>query len=113
MRQEIRASFEMDKEMRDQIDKFAHREGLTRNGAINSLISIGLTSRSEGEPVVVTNQFVFEEYKEIKEEIRDVKQGLIELHEEIRLVHHIIETETKKMSPPVPYQNRKWFHFWR
>ncbi|GEM_PF-226643 len=113
MTQDIRASFEMDKEMRDQIDKYAREQGITRGNAILNLITEGCFCLSKGEPIEVTNQHVFEEYKEIRRNIADLKKELTELREEVSLMHHIIEVEWGDPMHNVPYQSRRWYEFWK
>jgi hypothetical protein len=42
-----------------------------------------------------------------------MKQSLMELTEEVKLIHHIIDIEWGRETRPVPFQSRKWYEFWK
>ncbi len=107
----VRISFTMDTETMDLIDKFAKDHGIDRNRAILELIESGYTHITGGHPVMLNQKRSFEEYHELNMAMKEMQTSLLNLTEEIQLIHHIIDTEMGKETKPVPYQTKKWWEF--
>jgi protein tyrosine/serine phosphatase len=37
----------------------------------------------------------------------------MELTDEVKLIHHIIDVELVRDMKPVPFQSKKWWEFWK
>ncbi|MDD2472939.1 MULTISPECIES: type II secretion system protein E [unclassified Methanoculleus] len=109
----MRCSFALDPDLMEQIDQFARDHAFDRNEAILELIEAGLASRQDGETVPVRQQRSFEEFDRLQRELEDVKEVLTELRNEVRLVHHTIETDWNKEAKGVPFQTKHPWEFWR
>ncbi|NQS72904.1 MAG: type II secretion system protein E [Methanoculleus sp.] len=109
----MRCSFALDPGLLEQIDQYARDNTLDRNEAILELIETGLTRREDDRPLPVRPQRSSEELDSLRRELEDVKEVLTELRNEVRLVHHTIETDWIKEAKGVPFQTRHPWEFWR
>ncbi|MDD4568217.1 hypothetical protein L21_0332 [Methanoculleus chikugoensis] len=108
----MRCSFALDSDLMEQIDQFARDNAFDRNEAILELIEAGLASKEAGA-VTVRQPRSFEELNRLQQELEDVKEVLTELRNEVRLVHHTIETDWNKEAKGVPFQTKHPWEFWR
>jgi metal-responsive CopG/Arc/MetJ family transcriptional regulator len=108
----MRCSFALDPDLMEQIDQFAREHAFDRNEAILELIEAGLACRDTGT-APVRQQRSFEEFNRLQQELEDVKEVLTELRNEVRLVHHTIETDWNKEAKGVPFQTKHPWEFWR
>jgi hypothetical protein len=109
----IRCSFTLDHDMMEQIDQFARERSLDRNEALLELIEAGIEHFSAGGSAVAKQQRSFEEIRSLKQDMESVKSVLDDLRNEVRLVHHTIETDWKKEAKGVPFQTKHPWEFWR
>lgn len=109
----MRCSFALDPDMMEQIDQFARDHAFDRNEAILELIEAGLACRKDGGTAPVRQQRSFEELNHLQRELENVKEVLTELRNEVRLVHHTIETDWNKEAKGVPFQTKHPWEFWR
>lgn len=109
----MRCSFALDPDLLEQIDQFARDHALDRNGAILELIEAGLAYRQNGGKAPVKQQRSFEELNNLQRELEDVKEVLADLRNEVRLVHHTIETDWNREAKGVPFQTKHPWEFWR
>ncbi|HUU75024.1 MAG TPA: type II secretion system protein E [Methanoregulaceae archaeon] len=109
----MRLSITLDVETMDLIDKFAKEHGIDRNRAILEFIESGYEKLSEGGIINLNQQRAFEEYREIKQNIEDMKKKMEDLIEEVRLIHHTIDVEWGHEMRAVPYQSKKMWEFWK
>jgi hypothetical protein len=109
----IRISITTDTEMMELVDKFAKEHGIDRNRAILELIEGGYTKETGTTPVNLNQKRAFEEYNDLKVSLEGMKQSLLELTEEVKLIHHIVDIEWGREMRPVPFQSRKWWEFWK
>lgn len=108
----MRCSFALDPDLMEQIDQFARDHAFDRNEAILELIEAGLASREAGT-ATVRQPRTFEELNRLQQELEDVKAILTELRNEVRLVHHTIETDWNNEAKGVPFQTKHPWEFWR
>lgn len=108
----MRCSFALDPDLMEQIDQFAREHAFDRNEAILELIEAGLACKDTGT-VTVRQQRSFEELNRLQQELEDVKEVLTELRNEVRLVHHTIETDWNNEAKGVPFQTKHPWEFWR
>ena len=108
----MRCSFALDSDLMEQIDQFARDNAFDRNEAILELIEAGLASKEAGA-VTVRQPRSFEELNRLQQELEDVKEVLTELRNEVRLVHHTIETDWNKEAKGVPFHTKHPWEFWR
>jgi len=97
----------------EQIDRFARERSIERNEAILELIEAGLEHFEQGGTIAAKQQRSFEELNELRRDMEMVKDILSELRNEVRLVHHTIETDFAREARCVPYQSRYPWEFWR
>jgi len=109
----MRCSFALDPALMEQIDQFARDRMFDRNEAILELIEAGLACRQDGGAPTTRQQRSFEELNRLQRELEGVKEVLTELRNEVRLVHHTIETDWSKEARGVPFQTRHPWEFWR
>lgn len=110
----MRCSFALDPGLLEQIDQFARDNAFDRNEAILELIEAGLVCQKDGKmPPPVRQQHSSEELNVLQRELEDIKEILIELRNEVRLVHHTIETDWNKEAKGVPFQTKHPWEFWR
>jgi hypothetical protein len=109
----MRCSFALDPDLMEQIDLFARDHGIDRNEAILELIETGLAYLREGGAITTKQQRSFEELIELRRELEDVKGVLAELRNEVRLVHHTIETDWNREAKGTPFQTKYPWEFWR
>ena len=108
----MRCSFALDPDLMEQVDQFARDHAFDRNEAILELIEAGLASKEAGA-VTVRQPRPFEELNRLQRELEDVKEVLTELRNEVRLVHHTIETDWNNEAKGVPFQTKHPWEFWR
>jgi hypothetical protein len=110
----MRCSFALDPDLMEQIDQYARDHAFDRNEAILELIEAGLASKQGDNGAVALRQHrSFEELNRLLKELEDVKAVLTELRNEVRLVHHTIETDWNKEAKGVPFQTKHPWEFWR
>ncbi len=109
----MRCSFALDPDLMEQIDQFARDHAYDRNEAILELIEAGLACQSDGRTATVRQQRSFEELNRLMREIEEIKTVLTELRNEVRLVHHTIETDWNNEAKGVPFQTKHPWEFWR
>jgi len=109
----MRCSFALDPSLMEQIDQLARDQAFDGNEAILELIEAGLACRQDGGAVTTRQQRSFEELNRLLKELEDVKEILTELRNEVRLVHHTIETDWSKEARGVPFQTKHPWEFWR
>lgn len=109
----MRCSFTLDPEMLDSIDVFAKKRNVERNEAILELIEAGFARFQEGGEVEVKTQRTFEEFSTIRKEVEDLKVLVQNMRDEVRLVHHTLESDYCKEARCVPYQTRYPWEFWK
>lgn len=102
----MRCSFTLDPEMLDSIDDFAKKHSIERNEAILELIETGFASFESGKEVEIKKQRAFEEFMQIRQEIDGLKETVQNMRDELRLIHHIVESDYCKEAGSVPYQKR-------
>ncbi|ABN57922.1 MULTISPECIES: hypothetical protein [Methanoculleus] len=108
----MRCSFALDPDLMDQIDQFARDHAFDRNEAILELIEAGLACKEAGM-ATVRQPRSFEELNRLQQELEGVKEVLTELRNEVRLVHHTIETDWNNEAKGVPFQTKHPWEFWR
>ena len=108
----MRCSFALDPDLMEQIDQFARDHAFERNEAILELIEAGLASREAGA-APVRQPRTSEELNRLQQELEGVKAVLTELRNEVRLVHHTIETDWNNEAKGVPFQTKHPWEFWR
>ncbi len=108
----MRCSFALDPDLMEQIDQFARDHAFDRNEAILELIEAGLACKEAGAPTVRQPRS-FEELNRLQQELEGVKAVLTELRNEVRLVHHTIETDWNNEAKGVPFQTKHPWEFWR
>lgn len=109
----MRVSITIDPDTMDLVDKFAKEHGLDRNRALLECIEAGYARLTDGTPVTFNETRAFEEYHELKQAMSDIRSSLVNLTEEVRLMHHTIEVEWSREIRAVPYQSKKWYEFWK
>lgn len=109
----IRISITTDTEMMELVDRYAKEHGIDRNRAILELIESGFTKETGTTPVNLNQKRAFEEYNDLKLALDMMKQSLVELTEEVKLIHHVVDIEWGREMRPVPFQSRKWWEFWK
>jgi predicted transcriptional regulator len=109
----MRCSFALDPDLMEQIDQFAKDHALDRNEALLELIEAGLANLREGGVLTTRQQRSFEELNQVRREMEEIKGVLAELRNEVRLVHHTIETDWSKEARGVPFQTKHPWEFWR
>ena len=109
----MRCSFALDPDLLEQIDGYARDHALDRNEAILELIEAGLLYRKNGGKAPIKKQRSFEELDNLLRELKDVKEVLADLRDEVRLVHHTIETDWNREAKGVPFQSKHPWEFWR
>ncbi|WP_342678441.1 type II secretion system protein E [Methanofollis sp. UBA420] len=102
----MRCSFTLDPEMLDSIDAFAKKHSIERNEAILELIETGFASLESGKEIEIKKQRAFEEFMQIRREIDGLKEIVQHMRDELRLIHHTIESDYCKEARCVPYQTR-------
>lgn len=102
----MRCSFTLDPEMLDSIDDFAKKHSIERNEAILELIETGFASLESGKEVEIKKQRAFEEFMQIRQEIDGLKESVQNMRDELKLIHHIIESDYCKEARSVPYQTK-------
>jgi hypothetical protein len=109
----MRVSFTLDTETMDLIDKFAKEHGIDRNRDILEFIENGYARLNEGGTIDLNQHRGFEEFRELKAGIEEIKTALQGLTEEMRLIHHTIDIEWGREMRGVPYQTKRWWEFWK
>ena len=109
----IRISITTDTGMMELVDKYAKDHGIDRNQAILELIENGFIKETGTTPANLNQKRAFEEYSDLKLALEGMKQSLMELTEEVKLIHHIVDIEWGREMRPVPFQSRKWWEFWK
>ncbi|MFA7562516.1 MAG: type II secretion system protein E [Methanoculleus sp.] len=108
----MRCSFALDPDLMEQIDQFARDHAFDRNEAILELIEAGLACKEAGTPTARQPRS-FEELNRLQQELEGIKEVLTELKNEVRLVHHTIETDWNNEAKGVPFQTKHPWEFWR
>jgi len=109
----LRISITTDTEMMELIDKYAKENGIDRNRAIIEMIENGFTKATGTTPFSPNQKQTFEEYHDIKISLETLKQSLMDLTDEVKLIHHIIDVELVQEMKPVPFQSKRWWEFWK
>jgi metal-responsive CopG/Arc/MetJ family transcriptional regulator len=102
----MRCSFTLDPEMLDSIDAFAKKQSIERNEAILELLETGFATLESGKEIEIKKQRAFEEFVQIRREIDELKDLVQNMRDELRLIHHTIESDYCKEARSVPYQTR-------
>lgn len=109
----MRCSFTLDPEMLDCIDTFAKKHNIERNEAILQLIEAGFARFQEEGEVEIKTQRTFEEFAIIRKDLEDLQAMVQNMRDEVRLVHHTLESDHEKEAHCVPYQTRNLWEFWK
>lgn len=109
----VRISFTTDTELMELVDRFAKEHGIDRNRAILELIEQGFSNATGTVPSSLSEKRAYEEYNDLKIGLEGVKKTLLELSEEVKLIHHLIDIEWERETRAVPFQSRKWWEFWK
>jgi len=109
----MRCSFTLDPEMLDSIDTFAKKHNIERNEAILELIEAGFARFQENGEVEIKTQRTFEEFAIIRKDLDDLRALVQNMRDEVRLVHHTLESDYEKEARCVPYQSRYLWEFWK
>ncbi|WP_235855590.1 type II secretion system protein E [Methanofollis fontis] len=95
------------------IDAFARKRSIERNEAILELIEAGFARFQEGGVVEVEKQRSFEEFATIRKDVAELKESIANMRDELRLVHHTLESDYTKEAHCVPYQTKNIWDFLR
>ena len=110
----MRFSFKIDPELMDMIDDYAHENHIDRNAAIQKLVETGFSNTDVGAELLEKHRSrTYEEIEEILADIRSIKETMSDLRDEVRLIHHIIDTDWTKEAEGVPYQGKKTWEVWK
>ncbi|QSZ66759.1 ribbon-helix-helix protein, CopG family [Methanofollis aquaemaris] len=107
----MRCSFTLDPELLEALDAFARKGSIGRNEAILELIEAGFASLEAGEEFEIKKQRSFEEYATIRKDVEEMKGLVQNMRDELRLVHHTIESDYCKEARGVPYQRRSLWDY--
>lgn len=109
----MRLSFTVDSDVVDMIDTYAKTSSTKREKAILDLIEAGISHMQAGGNLKNEPKRSFEEFSLIKRDIEDLKCLMQDLQNEVHLMHHLLEDDLVREAGAVPYQNRRWWEFWK
>jgi hypothetical protein len=93
----IRVSFEIDRNVRDAIEKYARENGLDVSSSMQDLLVKGIATAYSGKKYdaeLLKNQGN-EEFRQILENTGEIHVQVAQLTEEVRLMQHLLETGWK------------------
>jgi hypothetical protein len=109
----IRLSFEIDRNIRDAIEKHARESGVDTSSAMQDLLIKGISAENSGKKF--DSEYLKaqknEEYHEIYVNIKEIKEQVSELTAEVRLMHHLLESGWKPNETFVARRVRTWDQF--
>ena len=106
----IRVSFEIDRDVRDAIEKYARENGLEFTSSIQDLLIKGIAAAYSGKKYdieLLKNQGN-EEYRQILQNTGDINIQVIQLAEELKLMHHLLETGWQPNAEFVVQKEKIW-----
>ncbi|KQC03609.1 MAG: type II secretion system protein E [Methanoculleus sp. SDB] len=109
----MRLSFTVDSDVIDMIDTYAKTNSIKREKAILDLIEAGITHMQEGGKLKNEPKRSFEEFSLMKRDVEDLKAVLQDMQNELHLMHHILEDDLLREAGGIPFQNRRWWEFWK
>lgn len=110
----MRCSFKIDPELMDMIDDYVREHHIDRNAGIQKLIETGFANIDSGAELFEKHKRkTYEEIEDILADIHEIKETLSDLRNEVRLIHHIIDTDWTKEAEGVPYQGKKTWEVWK
>jgi len=112
----IRVSLEVERDVRDVIERYARENGLDTRSAMHDLLMKGLAV-AHSEDIydfdLLKNQ-ASEDYRHILENTSDIHAQVTELAAELKLMHHLLETGWKPNETFVVQKREGWTHIlWR
>jgi hypothetical protein len=109
----MRLSFTVDSEVVDMIDTYAKTSSIKRERAILDLIEAGISHLQEGGKLKNEPKRSFEEFSLIRRDVEDIKVLMQDLQNELHLMHHVLEDDHAREAGCIPYQNKRWWEFWK
>ena len=106
----IRVSFEIDRDVRDAIEKYARENGLEFTSSIQDLLIKGIAAAYSGKKYdieLLKNQ-AHEEYRQILENTSEVHTQVTELAKELKLMHYLLETGWQPNADFVVHKEKIW-----
>ena len=112
----IRVSLEIERDVRDVIERYARENGLDTSSSMQALLMKGIASVHAGEKFdieLLKNQ-ANEEYHQILENTNDIHAQVTELAAELKLMHHLLETGWQPNEKFVVQKKDAWTQvLWR
>jgi len=106
----VRVSFEIDRDVRDAIEKYARENGLDISSSMQDLLIKGIAVAYSGrkyDAELLKNQG-HEEYRQILINTGEIHVQVAQLSEEVRLMQHLLETGWKPNEAFVVEKRRIW-----
>jgi hypothetical protein len=106
----IRVSFEIDRDVRDAVEKYARENGLDISSSMQDLLIKGIATVYSGKKYdteLLKNQ-ANEEYRQILENTGELHVQVVQLAEEVRLMQHLLETGWKPNDAFVVEKRETW-----
>ena len=106
----IRVSFEVDRDVRDAIEKYARENGLDISSSMQDLLVKGIAATSSGknyDTELLKNQGN-EEYRQILKITGEIHVQVTQIAEEVRLMQHLLETGWKPNDAFVVEKRKVW-----
>ena len=106
----IRVSFEIDRDVRDAIEKYARENGLDVSYSMQDLLIKGIATAYSGEKydAELLKNHSNEEYHKILEITGEIHVQITQLTEEVRLMQHLLETGWKPNETFVVEKRKIW-----
>jgi len=106
----IRVSFEIDRDVRDAVEKYARENGLDISSSMQDLLVKGIAAAFSGkqyETELLKNQGN-EEYREILKNTSEIQVQVTQIAEEVRLMQHLLETGWQPNDAFVVEKRKIW-----
>ena len=112
----IRVSLEIERDMRDAIERYARENGLDVSSSMQDLLMKGIAAAYSGKKYdleLLKNQSN-EEYHQILKNANDISAQVTELTAELKLMHHLLETGWQPNDTFVVQKRKIWTQaLWR
>lgn len=106
----IRVSFEIDRDVRDAIEKYARENRLDISSSMQDLLIKGIAVAHSGtkyDAELLKNQD-HEEYRQILKNTGEIRVQVSQLSEEVRLMQHLLESGWKPNEAFVVEKRKIW-----
>ena len=106
----IRLSFEIDRDIRDAIEKHARESGVDISSAMQDLLIKGIVAENSGKKYD-SEQLKLqrnEDYRAIHVDTEEIKEQVGKLAAEVQLMHHLLETGWQPNENFVARKGRTW-----